>query len=110
MFYDEDEFNYYEEQTEEVKKFINNKEILDINYNDIRIGDKIVVYFYPASQKYMYTLYPKYGEVIKDKNKENEEHTLFQVILKNDNEIYNAFHDGLGIYSRCFDYKVVKLI
>jgi len=110
MFYDENEITYYEEQTEEVKKFINNKETIDINDNDIRLGDEIVIYFYPCSQKYIYTLYPKYGKVIENKNTQDVEYTLFNVILKNNNEIYNAFHDGLGIYSRCFDYKVVKLI
>ena len=110
MFYDEYEINYYEKEIDDVNEFIGNKETKNISGLDIQIGDKIIVYFYPASQKHIYTLYPKYGEVIENKNTQDDDYTLFNVTLKNNNHTYHAFHEGLGIYSRCFDYKIVKVI
>jgi hypothetical protein len=35
------------------------------NVSELKINDKIVVYFYPDSQRYINQLYPKYGTVVK---------------------------------------------
>lgn len=111
MFYEQqNEINYYKKQQDEINKFIKNNTIVDIDKSELKIGDKIIIYFYACSQKYIYTLYPKYGEVIENKNYPNEEVLLINYIIKNERNTYNAFHEGLGIYSNCFDYKIVKLI
>jgi hypothetical protein len=110
MFYDEDDINYYNKQSDEVEKFIINKKIININESEIKIGDKIVIYFTPYSQKYIYTVYPKYGEVIEDSNDPYQEFSLMNIIIKNDKQIYNAYHEELGLYGRCYDYKIIKLI
>jgi len=109
-YYDNDEFNYYTEQEEEVNKFIGSNCIEDINEKELKLGDKIVIYFYSYSQKYIYLLYPKYGEIIKNTNLENENFSLMNIQLKNNNTEYNAFHDNVCLYSKGFDYQVIKII
>ena len=110
MFYDEDDIIYYEEQQKEVQKFIGNQNTEYINENSINIGDKIVIEFYPYSQRHIYILYFKYGEVIENINNEDEETSLMNVRLKNNKTEYYALHDGVGLYSRGYDYRVIKLI
>ncbi len=110
MFYSDYEINYFDEQILKVNKFIKNTPTQQIYENEIKVGDKIIIYFYPNSQKYMYILYPKYGKVIEDRNNSDEEYSLLNVIIKNDNEIYNAFHCGVSLYSTGFDYEIIKLI
>lgn len=110
MFYTEYELDYYNEQVVKVNNFIQTKKLLCINDNEIKVGDKIVVNFYSFSQKYMYMLYPKYGEVIENNNISIEGYSLMNIILKNDDENYNAFHESVCLYSRGFDYQVLKLV
>jgi hypothetical protein len=110
MFYDEYEVNFYEEQNKQILEFIGDKTKEEIKERNLQIGDKIVVYFYPASQKYIYTLYPKYGTIIENTNQDNDDFSLMNIMLKNNNTEYEAFHGGVGLYSRAFDYKVFKLV
>ena len=110
MFYDEDDISYYEEQQKEVQKFIGNQNTEYINENSINIGDKIVIEFYSCSQRHIYILYSKYGEVIENLNSENEEPSLMNIRLKNNKTEYYALHDGVGLYSRGYDYRVIRLI
>jgi hypothetical protein len=115
MFYDQyDNENFEQTEEEEVKQFIGTSKTINIyedELDDIKIGDKIAVYFYPHSQKYLFLLYPKYGEVINIKKSDNDQISLDDIILKNNYNEYNANHDGVGIYSysRGFDVIIKKI-
>ena len=108
MFYDDEEINFYEDQEIKIKEFIGLSKYEEIYKDEIKLGDKIVINFYPDSQKYIYMLYSKYGEIIKIEDK--DEYNLFSIILKNDTTEYNAFHLGVGLYGRGFEYRIIKLI
>ena len=110
MFYDEDDVSYYEEQQKEVEKFIGNHNTERVDETSINIEDKIVIYFYPCSQRHIYLLYSKYGEVIENTNNKDEELSLINIRLKNNNTQYYALQDGVCLYSRGYDYSVIKLI
>lgn len=58
--FDDSEYNTIVEKTNEI---IGNRNKVPIKLSDIRIGDNILVQFYPYSQKYIYSLYPKIGTV-----------------------------------------------
>ena len=99
MFYDEYEVNFYEEQHKQMLEFIGNKTEEEINERDLQIGDKIVVYFYPASQKYIYLLYPKYGTIIKNTNQYIDEFSLMNIMLKNNNTSTISSYTIIGFTS-----------
>lgn len=103
FYYDEYDINYFEEKEEEIKNYIGKNEIEEINYSQIKVGDKIIINFYPYSQKYIYILYPKYGKVIENIDKNN-------IIIKNDKKIYNIFHEGVSIINNGYDYRIFRII
>jgi hypothetical protein len=70
-----------------------------INFSDLKVGDKVVIYFYSDSQRDMFTLYPKFGEVTKIEPKEEpmtddyySEKCIERITLKNSETEYNASH------------------
>jgi hypothetical protein len=101
------DIEYYEEQINHIEKFKGNNNLIKINEEDIKINDKIIIYFYPCSQKYYHQLYPKYGKVININNKYSK---LFDNIeLLNDFDNYNASHGIVSDYSRGYDYTIYKI-
>ena len=110
MFYEDDEELIYYEEQKQVKNFIGINNTIDIDEKELKVGDKIVIYFYSCSQKYIYQLYPKYGKIIKNINKENNEFSLRNIKLKNNKTEYYASHGGVCLYSDGFEYRIVKLI
>jgi hypothetical protein len=113
MFYDEYDIENYENIQFKIETFIGVSKTLDIHeyeLNQIEIGDKIIVYYYPFSQKYIYNLYPKYGIVTNIKYFENQLLDLNSITLKNDTNEYSANQEGVGLYSRGFDVVIKKII
>ena len=102
--FDEEDINYYNNQKEEVINFIGSNPTEKLYNEPINIGDKIVVYFYPYSQKHIYRLYPKYGIVVENTNNPNEDFSLNNIRLKNNNTEYNVCSIDNG-----YDYIIVRL-
>ena len=93
MTHDEYLINYYNKQQEDIELFINNKQTIIINnFDEIKLNDDLIINFYPYSQKYVYTLFSKYGTVVSIDNHNNTEF-LYNIELKNKNETYHAAHD-----------------
>jgi hypothetical protein len=113
MFYDIYDIENYEKIQGEIKTFIGVSKTIDLDESELdqlKIGDKIIVYFYPYSQKYIYSLFPKYGTITNIKSFENEPIDLLSITLKNDINEYNANQEGVGLYSRAFDVIIKKII
>ncbi len=107
--YDDFDIEYYEKKTQESLVFINSQELVKININEINVNDKIIINYYPQSQIYIYDLYTKFGIVTEIKYEVNDD-KLFFIKLKNDNDIYDASHGYLNIYSRGYNYTIYKII
>jgi hypothetical protein len=74
------------------------KNWIKINFSDIRLGDEIIIYFWPDSQQYIYTLHPKFGQVVKiepdiqSSNNFYSKQTLERLTLKYNETENNASH------------------
>lgn len=103
MDYDDNEEAYYFSQQELVNNYKNGYELEDIGIDEIKLGDKVIINFYPCSQKYIYTLYPKYGTVIQiNDNREDYD----GIIIQNENTTYNLLFGNLSPYSAAYDYYI----
>lgn len=100
-----DEEKYYIEQQELVNNYKNNYKLENISIDDIKLGDKVIISFYPCSQKYMYTLYSKYGTVIKINDSEDD----YDIIIQNEQTTYNLLFGNLSPYSAAYDYSIYLL-
>lgn len=109
-----DEITKFNEKSIIVDNFIKeNNNILtewkQINECDIKLNDKIYVYYCPDSLKYIDRLYPKCGEIIQIIKDVDE----YDIILKNsNNEIESLFHENLSYYGdyRSYSCTIYKLI
>ena len=105
----EDEYNNYCNQAEQFYNLhINcNTHWDEININDLKINDIIIINYTSNSQRYMYDLYPKFGKITKI-----DQNILENIYMTNifENDI-NASHDWCGYYgnSRSYDYNIIKL-
>jgi len=110
MFYsNEDMTMYYKYKNNivEFKSLFKKKIWAEIALKDISINDKLIIIYYPLSQKNMYDAYPKYGTVCKIKDEVND---LEDIILVNWENKYNASHGNFCIYSKGYDYKILRLV
>jgi len=135
--YNSYEIDEYEKYNKMVNKFKKNnikstrffKKWIKVDYSNLKINDIVIIYFYPDSQKYLYSLYPKAGKVIKinndnDINMEDltpeekmlfSNHTIENITIKpfNNKKYANDIlsHDWLGYFgnSRSYDYEIYKL-
>jgi hypothetical protein len=108
MWYDTYDIEYFEKQNENSLIFINSLELIEINVKDIVIGDKIVINYYPDSQKHIYDLYTKYG-LVTDYIVNDSEDELSFFKLRNENTSYNASHGCIGLYSRGYWFNIYKI-
>ena len=105
----EDEYNNYCNQAEQFYNLnINcNTYWNEINIDDLKINDIIIINYTPNSQRYIYDLYPKFGKIIRI-----EDSNILENIYLNyqDNDI-NASHDWCGYYgnTRSYNYNIIKL-
>jgi hypothetical protein len=112
-FYD-DEINDFEIQVQNITNQLIGKKIKPIDFDEIKIGDDVYITFYPCSQKYLYTLLPKYGQVLKIEktqyeNFDNELITDIEIQIKNyKSEIENLMHPGVSYmgHSLGYDYAI----
>ena len=117
-----DETNYNEivlkATTYENSLKTNSNNWVKINFSDIKLGDKIIIHFNPFSQLYIYSLYPKFGEVVLilpilelTNDYSIQELTLERLTLKYDDLEFNADHDWCSYYgdSRGFYYDILRL-
>ena len=94
------------------------------NVSDIKVDDKIVIYFYPDSQRYINTLYPIYGivqKILTDKELNINEETKRElysdfdleklVIQKEDSDEIVGAHGWVSYYgnSRGYFYTIYIL-
>ena len=63
-----DDYKFFFDKAED---FYEKNKWIEINYNDIKLNDIIIIYFTPYSQKYLNELYPKYDHVIDILNNNN---------------------------------------
>jgi hypothetical protein len=87
------------------------KNWIRIEISDIKVGDEIIIYFYPDSQPNICTLFPKFGQVVKIEpdiqlsNNFYSEQTLEHLTLKYNETEYNAAHSWyLSDYSNSHGY------
>lgn len=109
MIYNRYNIKYFDEQYDETINFINLHELIKISYDEIKVGDKIVINYYPELQKYIYKLYTKYGIVTKIDSTTRDYDYLTYIKLANKNNSYTASHGQVGMYSRGYDYNIYKL-
>jgi hypothetical protein len=93
------------------------KDWFRINFSDVKVGDFIIINFYPDSQRYIDELYPKFGKVCKidseviPSNNIHSDITIERLTLVySDNEI-NAAHPWCSFYgnSRGYCYDIYRL-
>jgi hypothetical protein len=99
MFY---EYEDYELKMDSVNEFINDqiksgKKFKEIELNELKLNDLVIVKFYPRSQKYLYDLYPRYGYVT-NINKEYLELT------------YEDNNENIFLYCQSYDYSIEIVI
>lgn len=126
MLYLDDEYtyNHFDEKMEKYKISFTDGEWINVDFNDVKIGDNIVIEFISDSQRYMYSYYPKYGEVIhiKDDNEFDELYfdkslsfsllTIERLILNNENGQEIGFHSWDSYFGnrRSYSYLIYKFI
>jgi len=83
-----------------------------IKYNDLKLGDYIIINFYPYSQ---IDLKSRYGTIINIINLKNEKdieaYTIENIYLENEfNSNFCAAHDWISYFgnSRGYDYEILK--
>ncbi len=107
MFYlDDTDYNLI---TDELQKIISNKKLTPLKLSEVKNGDQVYINFYPNSQKYIYTLYPKLGTVEKIKMYKFDNNEIPSVTIKNHKgEIEDLFHEGVSYYgdSLGYDYSI----
>ncbi len=109
-FYDEYEIEEYEKITEQIANTISGKKLTRIEVADIQKSDTIYISFFPCSQKYIYSLPPKLGQVIKIEpteyiNYNNEvESKLVIKIINNQNVEEDLFHPGVSYMGHSLGY------
>ena len=95
----------YEQITQEIQNILINKRAIEIKIENININDNIYIVYMPYSQRYIYLLYPKYGNVISIDNN--------NIIIKNiNNETENILHDNISYFgdSLGYEYTIYKII
>ena len=94
------EYDYYEQQLNSFNQYIGGKELVKVKLEDLKIGDIVYVQFCPYSQKYLYDLIPKYGEIISigDEYKIKNQHDFEERLLYGSVSYYG---DTLG-----YDYDI----
>jgi len=113
-FYDDYEIEEYEKAQSDIKLNISNKKLKKVNINEINVGDMVYASFYPCSQKYIYTLFPKFGNVISIENKiitnyDDKEEVVLDIKIKNyKNEVEELLHPGVSYmgHSLGYDYLI----
>jgi len=113
-FYDYFEIEEYDTITKEINQIVENKKLTKVEINEINIDDLVYILFFPCSQKYIYSLVPKLGKVIKIentsfKNYNNEEEHITLVKINNyKNEEEDLFHPGVSYmgHSMGYDYSI----
>jgi hypothetical protein len=107
-----DEEDEYNKKNDIVQKYIlDNKSILtewiEISEDKLNKDDKIYIYYSSDSQRYMYTLYPKCGQILTMSNNNSD------IFIKNpNNEIESIFHYNLSYYGdqRGYTCQIYKLV
>ena len=112
-FYDEDEIMIFNTINQEIQNKIKDKKLTNISLDKININDNLYVIFNPCSQKYIYTLTPKYGIVktinnIKNNYINNNEDVIDITIENYKNEEENLMHEGVSYmgHSSGYDYSI----
>lgn len=87
-----------------------------VEYEELKLGDVVVITYISYSQKNIYDLYPKFGRIIKIDNLKDiddcESYTIENIYLYNDyNGEYNAAHDWCGYYgnTKAYNYIIKRL-
>lgn len=101
------EKTYYKIQLKLISDFTKNHKLVEIDINDLKIGNKVVIHFTTYSQKYMYHLYSRYGTIIKIEDKMEIPNNI---LLQNDHNIYDLLYPDLSIYGSGYDYIIYLLI
>lgn len=92
-----------------VSEYHNNNETIltewkETDESELKLDDKIIIYFSPDSQRYIYSLYPKCGQIVQIRD---------NILIKNANDtIENMFHENVSYYgdSKGYSYQIFKLV
>lgn len=125
LFLDEEyTYNYFNGEALKYKTSFIDGDWLRVEFDDVKIGDKIIIEFMSDSQRYMYSYYPKYGEVIhiKDDNEFNKAYfdkslsfsslTIERLILNNENGQEIGYHSWDSYFgnTRSYSYLIYKFV
>lgn len=131
MLYLDDEYtyNYFNEKALKYRESFTSCEGLgkwvSVDFNDLKIGDKIIIEFVSDSQRYMFSYYPKYGEIIHIKGDDEFDEVYFdkslffssltieRLILKDENdqeEIGSHSWDSYFGNTRSYSYLIYKFV
>lgn len=102
--YNNDEIENYYAIIDEINFILLSKTKSEISIDDININDIVYICFYPNSQKYIYSLIPKLGKVIRCKNNDQENNIEIK-ILNYKNEIESLLYSSVSYMSHSLGYE-----
>jgi hypothetical protein len=76
--FDEFEIEIYEKENEEIQKITKDHKQTPIRLEELQVGQIVLITFCPYSQRYIYTLTPKLGQIVNIP----DSHDLFQYKIK----------------------------
>lgn len=92
----------YNEKNEEIDQFIKNRTVAPIELSELKVGQTVVVYFNPYSQKYIHILTPKIGKIVQiSKTYDLDE---YQILCFDSNEPEKLFHNGVSYIGNDLGY------
>jgi len=105
MYYNSEEDNYYNEQVNIINNYLKDKIKIRIDLQDIKLNDNIYIDFIPDSQKYITTLFPKYGKIINIEDNNIEIFNLSNITESLLHDSVSYFGDSLG-----YSYVIYKIL
>jgi len=101
-FYDQYEIEYFLQINKKLNNYLIDTMITPIDIQDLKIDQEVVIYFTPYSQKYIYSLYPKFGKI----HSISDDFNQIQIINQS-KQIEKLLHDGVSYYGDSLGYDYV---
>lgn len=97
--------SYFNKIQNEIYNKITLNKLIPVEILDLKIGDKILVNFYPYSQKHISSLHSKMGTIKNiEFDKLNDDVTSFVTIKNYKEEVENLLHEGISYYGDTLGY------
>jgi hypothetical protein len=102
--FDNYEIINYENEVNKIEQLTKNYTKKPIQLNKLKVGQIITINFYPNSQKYIYILTPKFGEIVEVSETANVFDYKFLSYTSESQQIELLFHLGVSYYGTSLDY------